>query len=234
MKRPGRELRASVNAPFTCPNSSLSSRLSGIAAQLMATNGPSLRGLRWWMALATSSLPVPLSPVMSTVVSVSATRATRSYIFFIALLVPRMSSNRCWSTTTRRRRFTSSRSARCLRARSMVRAMSSISNGFVTKSYAPARMVAMAASMLPKAVITTTGRSSRLSTICRQTSTPVIPCMLMSVSTRPKSSSTRRRRPSSGEVVVVVSNPRFWSSASSTSHMLRSSSMMRIRRSTVG
>ena len=37
--------RAPVNAPFSWPNSSLSSSVSGIAAQLIATNGPFARGL---------------------------------------------------------------------------------------------------------------------------------------------------------------------------------------------
>ena len=68
---------APVNAPFSWPNSSLSSSVSVIAAQLIATNGFSARGLLRWMARATSSLPVPLSPVISTVESVGATRAMR-------------------------------------------------------------------------------------------------------------------------------------------------------------
>ena len=63
---------APVNAPFSWPNSSDSISASGIAATLMATNGCPLRWLRWWTARATSSLPVPLSPVMSTVVGVAA------------------------------------------------------------------------------------------------------------------------------------------------------------------
>ena len=53
---------APVNAPFTWPNSSDSSRFSGIAPQLTATNGLSRRWLLSWIARATSSLPVPLSP----------------------------------------------------------------------------------------------------------------------------------------------------------------------------
>ena len=69
---------ASVKAPFTWPNSSLSSRFSGMAPQLTATKGASRRGERAWMARATSSLPVPLSPVMSTVELVGATERTRS------------------------------------------------------------------------------------------------------------------------------------------------------------
>ena len=40
-----------------------------MAAQLTAMKGLSLRGLLWWMARATSSLPVPLSPWMRTVAS---------------------------------------------------------------------------------------------------------------------------------------------------------------------
>ena len=75
---PWRGARASVNAPLTCPNSSLSRSASGIAAQLIATNGPVELRLRWWTARATSSLPVPLSPVMSSAASASATRSISS------------------------------------------------------------------------------------------------------------------------------------------------------------
>ncbi len=68
-------LRASapVKAPFSWPKSSLSSRFSGMAPQLMATKGPPFRLLEWCMARATSSFPVPLSPTTSTDVSVVAT-----------------------------------------------------------------------------------------------------------------------------------------------------------------
>jgi hypothetical protein len=44
----------------------------GRAAQLIFTIGPSLRGLREWMRSAMTSLPVPLSPVMSTETSLGA------------------------------------------------------------------------------------------------------------------------------------------------------------------
>ena len=71
--RPLRAAMAPVKAPFSCPNSSLSSRLSLRAAQLTFTNGPRQRGLAKWMAWATSSLPVPDSPRISTVVSEPAT-----------------------------------------------------------------------------------------------------------------------------------------------------------------
>jgi len=68
---------APVKAPFSWPNSSLSSRPSGMPAQLMATNGLSARRLWEWMLRATSSLPVPLSPRISTVESVGAILRTR-------------------------------------------------------------------------------------------------------------------------------------------------------------
>jgi hypothetical protein len=56
-----------VNAPLTWPNSSLSSRLAGYRAAVDGDERLALAGPRSWRARATSSLPVPLSPVMSTV-----------------------------------------------------------------------------------------------------------------------------------------------------------------------
>ncbi|OPZ25124.1 MAG: hypothetical protein BWZ01_02625 [Deltaproteobacteria bacterium ADurb.BinA179] len=69
---PIRWLTAPLNAPFSCPKNSDSSRFSGTAAQLIVTNGFERRSLREWMERATSSLPVPVSPRMSTVRLVSA------------------------------------------------------------------------------------------------------------------------------------------------------------------
>ena len=53
---------ASVKAPFSWPNSSLSNSVSVIAAQLTSMNGELRRALSKWSPRATSSLPVPLSP----------------------------------------------------------------------------------------------------------------------------------------------------------------------------
>ena len=50
-------------------------QVSGIAARFTATKGWARRGLWLWMARATSSLPVPLSAVTSTVAWVCATWA---------------------------------------------------------------------------------------------------------------------------------------------------------------
>jgi hypothetical protein len=69
-------LRASVNAPRSCPNSSASIKLSGSAAHDSATNGPSRRVELRWIARAMTSLPVPLSPSMRIDASVLATVRT--------------------------------------------------------------------------------------------------------------------------------------------------------------
>ena len=68
-------LSAPTKAPFSWPNSSDSTRSRGIAAILIGTKGPARRDPRSCSARATSSLPVPLSPVISTVRSVLTTRA---------------------------------------------------------------------------------------------------------------------------------------------------------------
>ena len=54
----------------------------------MVTMGMKRRGPAAWMARATTSLPVPLSPVMSTVASVGATISISSVTFFMAGLLP--------------------------------------------------------------------------------------------------------------------------------------------------
>ena len=75
-KSPGFASTAPVKLPFSWPKSSLSMSPSGMAPQLMATKGWSRRSLRAWMLRATTSLPVPLSPVTSTVVRVGASFST--------------------------------------------------------------------------------------------------------------------------------------------------------------
>ena len=65
-KHPVRRSSAPVKAPFSWPKISLSISVSGIAAQLMGTNGLPRRGLSSCTVRATSSLPVPLAPVINT------------------------------------------------------------------------------------------------------------------------------------------------------------------------
>jgi len=75
-KRPSRRSAAPVKAPFSWPNSSLSSNVSGSAPTFTAMNGLLRRGLSLWIARATSSLPVPLSPSISTVLVTGASCST--------------------------------------------------------------------------------------------------------------------------------------------------------------
>ena len=79
---------------------------AGRAAQLTATRARWARGERRWMARATSSLPVPVSPVMSTVASVAATLSTRDRVSRNAFEAPTISSNMLRSSISwRRARF---------------------------------------------------------------------------------------------------------------------------------
>ena len=79
-KAPARLPVAPVKAPFTCPKSSLSMRFDATAEQSKTTNGPVERFEWVCTASATSSLPVPLSPSTSTVMSVGDTRSRRAKI----------------------------------------------------------------------------------------------------------------------------------------------------------
>src|ERR671914_222367 len=80
---------APVKAPFSKPNSSDSRSSVGSAAQFTLTNGLSLRSDWACSARATSSLPVPLSPRIRTVTSVSETRSIRSRTSIIFSLLPK-------------------------------------------------------------------------------------------------------------------------------------------------
>src|SRR5258708_7771892 len=69
-------------------------RFSGIAAQSTTTSGPLARGDASWIALATSSLPVPVSPWTSTDDSVGATRASTAKRRRIGTLAPTIDPKR--------------------------------------------------------------------------------------------------------------------------------------------
>ena len=98
-KRPARAVMAPVNAPFSWPNSSLSSRSAGIAPQFTGTNGRPARADSRWMERATSSLPVPDSPRISTLASDGATWLIRVRTRCTCGLMPTSGS-----TLARRRR----------------------------------------------------------------------------------------------------------------------------------
>ena len=70
-----RRARTPVAIRSSMPNNSASTKVSTSAAQLTATNGPRRRALSSCTCRATSSLPDPVSPSISTVKSVAATRS---------------------------------------------------------------------------------------------------------------------------------------------------------------
>ena len=79
-----------MNAPFTWPNSADSSRSGGTEPLFTGTNSCSARAEWAWMALAISSLPVPVSPVIRMVARLGATCATRSRMRSMRSLLPTM------------------------------------------------------------------------------------------------------------------------------------------------
>ncbi len=107
-KRPAREYTAPVKEPFSWPKSSLSSSVSGSAAQATFTKGLLRLGLFWCSAWAKSSLPVPLSPRRSTDDVEGATCRTVLNADSISGLSPtRFSRRYLWSRRSRRTRVSS-------------------------------------------------------------------------------------------------------------------------------
>ncbi len=158
----------------------------GIAAQLTSTSGPSERGLCAWTHRATSSLPVPGSPVMRMRASVGATRATVALMRAIAGLSPTIGvrSARASSRTTSRRRLFSTWS--CPRESAPRTETSSRlrSGGFSRKSTAPSCVASTAVSTVPWPEIITTGMPTSASWRALRTSMPSRFGILMSSSSR--------------------------------------------------
>ena len=130
--RPFFSRQAPVKAPLTWPKSSLSSTSWGMAVQFTVTIFLSRRWLCWWMARATSSLPVPLGPVMSTVPMVGATWRMRSKMVRICGESPTSEAKPSRSASTwRRARFSRTMSSHFM-ALSTVTRMRSWRKGLVT------------------------------------------------------------------------------------------------------
>ena len=115
----------------------------------MLTNGPSARPESPWIARATSSLPVPLSPVISTVELVGAIARTISNIEAIACETPITRSRpKAWPTSRLSRRFSSRRLRLASASRTTMRS-SSTSKGFRMYASAPSLRAATAISVVP-------------------------------------------------------------------------------------
>ena len=132
-KRPVRCVVAPVNAPFSCPKSSDSINSFGIAATLSGTNVFSLRGLCWCNACATSSLPVPDSPLMRTEIFDCESLPIARNTSCMAGASPMISCG--FSVTSGSRALCFSRE--CSRALRVIATASSISNGLGRYSNAP-------------------------------------------------------------------------------------------------
>src|SRR5262249_11331272 len=89
-------------APRGCRNSRGGRGGAGSAARLRRTRGRAPRRDRRWMARATSSLPVPVSPLISTVESVGATLPTSARVACRAGEVPTRSSNTAGASASSR------------------------------------------------------------------------------------------------------------------------------------
>ena len=122
---------APVNAPRRWPNSSDSISSSGIAPQLTAMNGAVARTPSLCSARATSSLPVPDSPVISTLVLTEWILVISSNTFCIARLLPSSWASRTRPASWSRSARLSSTSARFSSARPITALISSTWNGLV-------------------------------------------------------------------------------------------------------
>ena len=222
---PGWRVTAPVKAPFSCPNMSDSSSVSTTAAQLTTTNGPSGRSPASWMARATSSLPVPLSPVTSTMVLPRATRPMVLKISFIARVPPTMAvalpATRAVSMASSSRGVSSRRTTAA--------SSSSTSTGLWMYSSAPFCMASMVVSMSWKAVITTTCNRASRALRSGSTSSPERPGMRTSRMTRSGCQSDARASPVSASCATAVSNPCARRCSSSVRALAWSSSTTRMR-----
>ena len=165
--RPMRSAFASVNAPRTCPNSSLSNTPSESPPAFTATRRRLLRCDTAWMVCATTSFPVPGSPVIRMFASDGPTSPIiRSTCFIAGDSAINTGRSTARSTRSSASSFRAVRSARpsstCVLTMASTRAFS---HGFWIKSRAPRRIASTAISTLPHAVITMTGSSE--SRVCR-------------------------------------------------------------------
>ena len=168
-KRPRRMVCAPVKAPRSWPNSSDSSKSFGIAAVFSAIKGPLARGLCLCSARATSSLPVPDSPVISTVTLDCDSRPIARNTSCMAGACPRISG-----ASLRRSSISSSRrlSSSARRISSTAR---STSNGLARYSNAPPWNAATALSRSEYAVMMMTGSPGCLALMACSRSSPEPP-----------------------------------------------------------
>ena len=176
-----------------------------MAEQLSAMKGLSLRGDRLWMARATTSLPVPLSPLMTTLAVEGETFFTSSKTFCMAGPEPIMSVPGASAASRRRRSCTSRMVSFFSSARSSTIRSRGTSSGFSMKSKAPSRMAWTAVWMVPRPVRSTTGHSGSSARRARSSQSPSMLGMTRSVRMTSGCHSMARRSASVPSLAVWTS-----------------------------
>ena len=227
--RPCRRSVAPVKAPRSCPNISDSTRSRGIAALLTVMNGllPLPRALCRWIAEATSSLPVPDSPVISTRDSVGATRAINARSSSIATLVPMSGSS--WPSCSCSRLFSASVRPTASALRNATSTPSGVS-GFSRNWNAPSLVARTASERLALPLIITTGMCGARLRICSSVASPSGPGGISkSSSTTSGASSMTRVSAALPSGASIVSKPSDCSNAPTMRRIFASSSTSRTR-----
>ena len=198
-----------------------------MAALFTHTKRFAARPLWRWIAEATSSLPVPDSPVISTRASVGATRAIRARTSSMAGLTP--TSGSAWPSASCRRRFSASVRDSSSAARSVVSRPSGVS-GFSRNWKAPSLVARTASVRFALPLIITTGRSGTVRLSCSSVWSPSGPPGIM----RSSSTASGASRSTAAMAAVPfaassVSKPSDCSNAPTILRMLVSSSTNRMR-----
>ena len=139
------------------------------------TKGWSRRSDSWKSERATTSLPVPLSPRTSTVMSVSATCSMMSRTSRMRMLSPQRSRRSVSERACSRRRSTSRFSSRFSSAFWKASSSSSTSKGLRRKSEAPRRMASTMFRAWPWPESITTGTSGSRFLSSASTARPSMP-----------------------------------------------------------
>ena len=164
---PARSATAPVNAPRTWPNSRLSRSSAEMAAQLTGTKGALARHPCVWIARATTSLPVPVSPSRSTVASLSASRPMDFCTSRMAALDPTRSPSLAPFGGVLASAASAAGNIHPRRAFSPSRPI-----GLARWSAAPSRIASIVLSLVGTAVSTATGGEPGLALIRRSSTLP--------------------------------------------------------------
>ena len=179
------------------------------------------------MARATSSLPLPFSPVISTRASVGATRSMTARMFLIAVEVPNMRSLPLRRSRMMRFSLTNCFFSVALRTSKSKRWRS---GGFSTKSNAPRFVASTAVSIVPCPLIIMIGTSGLTSFSLSSVSSPSMPGILTSskIQSINVSAFWAMRKPSTPLSAVVTECCSYSKIIASVSRMPASSSTIRM------